>query len=63
MIFWYYSKLRPELSKSQIFMDKELPQQRKRRDRVAETEYDLMQHPLALHPHYEEGMSPEVREK
>ena len=41
-------------------MDKLLPAQRRRRDYIDEIEYGLTQHPLALYPHLEEGMSPEV---
>ena len=51
----------PDLTKSQILFDKQLPQQRKRRNYIDELEYGLTQHPLALYPHLEEGMSPEVK--
>ncbi|XP_002127250.3 protein FAM47E [Ciona intestinalis] len=54
---------RPSLTKSQACLDKSLPLQQKRRDHINEVEYGLTQHPLALYPHLEEGMSPELFEE
>lgn len=54
---------RPKLSKSQRCFDKVLPQQQSRRDHIEEVEFGLKQHPLALYPHLEEGMPPELFEE
>ncbi len=37
-----------------------LPLQQQRRDHINEMEYGLLQHPLALYPHLEESMPPDV---
>ncbi|XP_072352422.1 protein FAM47E isoform X2 [Scyliorhinus torazame] len=51
------------LTKSQICFSKSLPLQQTRREQMEEIEYGLSQHPLALYPHLEEGMSPELFEE
>lgn len=54
---------RSKLTKSQACFDKALPQQRAKRDHIEEVEFGLKQHPLALYPHLEEGMPPELFEE
>ncbi|XP_038055431.1 protein FAM47E-like [Patiria miniata] len=39
-----------------------LPLQQQRRDHINEMEYGLLQHPLALYPHLEESMPPDIFE-
>ncbi|XP_078072660.1 protein FAM47E [Mustelus asterias] len=51
------------LTKSQIYFSKCLPLQQMRREQMEEIEYGLSQHPLALYPHLEEGMPPELFEE
>ncbi|XP_069781591.1 protein FAM47E isoform X3 [Narcine bancroftii] len=51
------------LTKSQICYSKALPLQQAKRKQIDEIEYGLSQHPLALYPHLEEGMAPELFEK
>lgn len=36
------------------------PLQKQRRDHIDEIEYGLLQHPLALYPHLEDGVPPDV---
>lgn len=48
------------LTKEQACFSKASPQQHTRRKHVAEVEYTLSQHPLALYPHYQECVSPEL---
>lgn len=50
------------LTKSQICYSKALPSQQIRREQIEEIEYGLSQHPLALYPHLEEGVPPELFE-
>ncbi|XP_072107996.1 protein FAM47E isoform X2 [Mobula birostris] len=50
------------LSKSQICYSKALPLQQAKREQIEEIEYGLSQHPLALYPHLEEGVPPELFE-
>ncbi|XP_048448949.1 protein FAM47B [Rhincodon typus] len=50
------------LTKSQICFSKSLPLQQTRREQLEEIEYGLSQHPLALYPHLEEGIPPELFE-
>ena len=47
-------------NKHEIAYSKLTPQQQQRRDHIEEIEYGLTQHPLALYPHLEESMPPEV---
>ncbi|XP_038648970.1 putative protein FAM47C [Scyliorhinus canicula] len=51
------------LTNSQICFSKSLPLPQTRREQMEEIEYVLSQHPLALYPHLEEGMSPELFEE
>ncbi|XP_041049001.1 protein FAM47E isoform X2 [Carcharodon carcharias] len=51
------------LTKSQICFSKSLPLQQTRREQMEEIEYGLSQHPLALYPHLEEGIPPELFEE
>ncbi|XP_067894620.1 LOW QUALITY PROTEIN: protein FAM47E [Heterodontus francisci] len=51
------------LTKSQICFSKSLPLQQTKREQMEEIEYGLSQHPLALYPHLEEGMPPEIFEE
>ncbi|KAJ8285209.1 hypothetical protein GJAV_G00023560 [Gymnothorax javanicus] len=48
------------LTKEQACFSRASPQQHARRKHVAEVEYTLSRHPLALYPHYQECMSPEL---
>ncbi|XP_051866096.1 protein FAM47E [Pristis pectinata] len=50
------------LTKSQICYSKALPLQQAKREQIEEIEYGLSQHPLALYPHLEEGVPPELFE-
>ncbi|XP_064153537.1 protein FAM47E isoform X2 [Anguilla rostrata] len=54
------TKTRKHLTKEQVCFSKENPQQQARRHHVAEVEYTLTQHPLALYPHLQECMPPEL---
>ncbi|XP_078267161.1 protein FAM47E [Rhinoraja longicauda] len=56
-------RISKRLTKSQICYSKALPSQQIRREQIEEIEYGLSQHPLALYPHLEEGMPPELFEK
>uniref|UniRef100_A0A8C7LT56 Zgc:158260 n=1 Tax=Oncorhynchus mykiss TaxID=8022 RepID=A0A8C7LT56_ONCMY len=47
-------------SKEQACFSKKNPQQQVHREHVATVEHKLKQHPLALYPHLEHGMPPEV---
>ncbi|XP_067846310.1 protein FAM47E [Heptranchias perlo] len=51
------------LTKSQICYSKASPLQQAKREQIEEIEYGLSQHPLALYPHLEEGMPPELFEE
>jgi len=50
----------PALTKWQTCYSNKLPLQQKKADHVDEVEFGLTHHPLALYPHLEEGMPPEV---
>ncbi|XP_066430446.1 protein FAM47E [Eleutherodactylus coqui] len=52
-----------KFTKEQAYLSKLLPQQQARREYIAGIEYGLAQHPLALYPHLEEGVPPEVFEE
>ncbi|KAJ8381171.1 hypothetical protein SKAU_G00019490 [Synaphobranchus kaupii] len=54
------TKPRKCLTKELVCFSKENPQQQARRKHIAEVEYTLTQHPLALYPHFQECMSPEL---
>ncbi|XP_015217267.1 protein FAM47E [Lepisosteus oculatus] len=54
---------RKRFSKQQVCFSKLTPMQQARREHIAEVEYGLTQHPLALYPHLEEGMCPELLDK
>ena len=54
------SKQRPFLTKPQLESDRQVPLMKMRHDHIRDVEYGLTQHPLALYPHLEEGMPPEV---
>lgn len=43
-----------------FFSCRSLPLQQQRRGRVDDIEFNLMQHPLALFPHLEESLPPDV---
>ena len=43
-----------------FFPCRSLPLQQQRRGRVDDIEFNLMQHPLALFPHLEESLPPDV---
>ncbi len=49
-------------TKEQACFSKSTPLQQQKRDHIEEIEYGLMQHPLALYPHLEESMPPDVFE-
>lgn len=51
----------PRLTKEQQIYSKSLPLQEERRNYIDEMEYGLTQHPLAVYPHLEEAVPPEVR--
>ncbi|KAG9354423.1 hypothetical protein JZ751_001132, partial [Albula glossodonta] len=53
------TKPRNHLTKEQVCFSKRNPQQQARLRHIAEVEYSLTQHPLALYPHLQESMSPE----
>jgi hypothetical protein len=48
-------------SKEEICFTRATPLQQQRRDHIEEIEYGLTQHPLALYPHLEECLPPDVR--
>ncbi|CAH2301504.1 Hypothetical predicted protein [Pelobates cultripes] len=50
-------------TKEQTCFSKLLPQQQARREYIAQIEYGLTQHPLALYPHLEEAVPPELFEE
>ncbi|KAG9468831.1 hypothetical protein GDO78_021874 [Eleutherodactylus coqui] len=52
-----------KFTKEQAYLSKLLPQQQARREYICGIEYGLAQHPLALYPHLEEGVPPEVFEE
>ncbi len=54
--------VRNRFTKEEVCFAKTTPLQQQRRDHIGEIEYGLMQHPLALYPHLEESMPPEVFE-
>ncbi|KAJ8415594.1 hypothetical protein AAFF_G00425740 [Aldrovandia affinis] len=54
------TKAGKRLTKEQICFSKQNPQRQARRGHVAEVEYSLTQHPLALYPHLQECISPEL---
>ena len=47
-------------NKDQICFSRLTPLQQQRREHINEIEYGLTQHPLALYPHLEESVNPEV---
>ncbi|OCU00071.1 protein FAM47E [Xenopus laevis] len=56
-------KPKQRFTKEQTCFSKLLPLQQARREHIAEIEYGLTQHPLALYPHLEEGLPPELFEE
>ncbi|XP_059172524.1 protein FAM47E-like [Physella acuta] len=50
------------LSRFQTYLSKNTPQQYQRRAFVEEVEQGLLKHPLALYPHLEESVAPEIFE-
>ncbi|XP_053317640.1 protein FAM47E [Spea bombifrons] len=50
-------------TKEQACFSKLLPLQQARREYIAQIEYGLTQHPLALYPHLEEGLPPKLFEE
>jgi len=54
--------VRGRFSKEQICYSRVSPLQQQRRSHIEEIEYGLKQHPLALYPHLEECMPPDVFE-
>ncbi|KAJ1206379.1 hypothetical protein NDU88_001784 [Pleurodeles waltl] len=53
---------RKRFTKDQAVFSKLLPLQQARREYIDEIEYGLTQHPLALYPHLEDGIPPELFE-
>ncbi|XP_063166812.1 protein FAM47E-like [Candoia aspera] len=53
-------KSRDLLSKSNVVYSKLTTTQKAKKDYIAQTEHCLMQHPLALYPHLEESVPPEL---
>ncbi|GFN82172.1 protein fam47e-like [Plakobranchus ocellatus] len=53
---------RKRLSKFQVYISKSTPQQQQRRDYITEVEQGLLKHPLALYPHLEDSVMPELFE-
>lgn len=47
-------------NKYEICYGRSLPLQQQRRDHINDIEYGLTQHPLALYPHLEESLPPDV---
>ncbi|XP_068701881.1 protein FAM47E-like isoform X2 [Montipora foliosa] len=56
------TKARTRFTKNEACFSKSLPLQQQRRVRVDEIEFNLTQHPLALFPHLEESLPPDVFE-
>merc|ERR1711971_112913 len=54
--------VRNRFNKHQICYSRSTPLQQNRRDHIDEIEYSLIQHPLALYPHLEESVPPELFE-
>ncbi|KAK3582835.1 hypothetical protein CHS0354_039978 [Potamilus streckersoni] len=54
--------VRKRFSKQQVCYARSTPIQQQRRDHIDEIEYGLTQHPLALYPHLEESVEPELFE-
>lgn len=54
--------VRNRFSKHQICYSRSTPLQQNRRDHIDEIEYSLVLHPLALYPHLEESVPPELFE-
>lgn len=54
------SRVKPRLTKVQQIYSKSLPLQEDRRNYIDEMEYGLTQHPLAVFPHLEEAVPPEL---
>jgi len=50
------------LSRFQTYLSRCTPQQQQRRDYINEVEQGLLKHPLALYPHLEESVAPELFE-
>ncbi|XP_039264969.2 protein FAM47E-like [Styela clava] len=57
------TNVQSRLTKEQRVFSKSLPLQEERRNYIDEMEFGLAQHPLALYPHLEEGMPPELFEE
>nr|XP_006133947.1 protein FAM47E-like isoform X1 [Pelodiscus sinensis] len=57
------NKGRKKCTKIQVSPSKLSPLQKARRDLIAQTEYCLSQHPLALYPHLEDSVPPELFEE
>ena len=53
--------VRNRFTKHQICFSRLTPLQQQRREHINQIEYGLTQHPLALYPHLEESVNPEVR--
>lgn len=53
--------VRKRFTKHQICFSRLTPLQQQRREHINQIEYGLTQHPLALYPHLEESVNPEVR--
>jgi hypothetical protein len=51
---------RHRFNKHEICYSRVTPLQQQRRDHIDEIEYGLTQHPLALYPHLEECLPPDV---
>ncbi|XP_075705940.1 protein FAM47E-like isoform X2 [Rhinoderma darwinii] len=56
-------KDKKRFTKEQAYFSKLIPQQQAHREYIAGIEYGLAQHPLALYPHLEEGVPPELFEE
>ncbi|XP_066567008.1 protein FAM47E [Amia ocellicauda] len=54
---------RKKFTKTQVCFSKLTPLQQMRREHIAQIEYGLTQHPLALYPHLEDSMPPELFEQ
>jgi len=55
-------KIMKNLAKEEIVYQKQLPQKRQRRKRIDEIEETLLEHPLAVYPHFEESLPPDLFE-
>ncbi|XP_035670834.1 protein FAM47E-like [Branchiostoma floridae] len=53
----------PVFTKEEMVYSKALPRQQNRRSHIDELEYGLLQHPLALYPHLEDCMPPDLFEE